>query len=71
MRRFDRENMGAVDQWLRLATGFVLMLLAATHLIGPWGYVGLLPMATAMFRYCPLYHALGIHTGRWHHRQRH
>ena len=35
MRRFDRENMGAVDQWLRLASGFVLLLLAATHLIGP------------------------------------
>ena len=63
MRSFIQENMGPVDQWLRLSAGFVLLMLAATGVVGPWGYLGVLPMATAMFRFCPLYRALGIHTG--------
>jgi hypothetical protein len=64
MRRFPRENIGPVDQWLRLSAGFVLLVLAGTGVIGPWGYLGVLPMLTAMVRYCPLYHALGLDTGR-------
>ena len=64
MRRFIQENMGPVDQWLRLSAGFVLMMLAGTDVIGSWGYVGVLPMLTAAFRYCPLYQLLGLHTGR-------
>ena len=64
MRRFIHENIGPVDQWLRLSVGFVLMVLAGMGLIGPWGYMGLLPMLTAMVRYCPLYHLFGVHTGR-------
>jgi hypothetical protein len=64
MRTFPHQNVGPVDQWLRLSAGFVLLMLAGTGVVGPWGAIGLIPMATAMFRYCPLYHALGIHTGR-------
>lgn len=66
MRRFNEENVGPVDQWLRLSAGFVLLMLAGTDLIGRWGYLGVLPMLTAAFRYCPLYQVLGIHTGRRH-----
>jgi len=28
----------------------------------PWGWVGLIPLATAAFRFCPLYTLLGIRT---------
>jgi Protein of unknown function (DUF2892) len=64
MRRSIRENVGPVDQWLRLSAGFVLLVLAGTGVIGPWGYLGVLPMLTAMVRTCPLYHLFGVHTGR-------
>jgi hypothetical protein len=64
MRRLIHENIGPVDQWLRLSIGFVLLVLAGTDLIGPWGFLGVLPMLTAMVRYCPLYHVFGVHTGR-------
>ena len=64
MKTMLKENVGAVDQWLRYAVGFVLLFLAGTGTIGPWGSIGVVPLLTAMLRYCPLYHALGIHTGR-------
>lgn len=57
-----KANVGAIDQWLRISVGFVLLFLAGTGIIGAWGYIGLLPLATAGLRYCPLYHALGIDT---------
>ena len=62
--KIPRENIGAVDQWLRFALGFVLLFTAAAGIVGPWGYVGVVPLVTAMFRYCPLYHALGLRTDR-------
>ena len=55
-----KQNVGALDQWLRFAVGFVLLFLTGAGIIGPWGYIGLVPLLTAMFRFCPLYHALGI-----------
>lgn len=66
MRSFVRENVGPIDQWVRLAAGFVLLLMAGTGLVGPWGYLGALPMTTAMLRYCPLYHLFGVDTGHGH-----
>jgi len=69
MRRLVHQNIGPVDQWLRLAAGFVLLVLAGMGLIGPWGYLGVLPMLTAMARYCPLYHLFGVHTGPAPHRR--
>ena len=56
------KNVGPFDQWLRAAVGFILLVLAATDTIGPWGYIGVVPLLTAMVGYCPLYHALGIRT---------
>ena len=70
MRTFIHENMGPVDQWLRLSAGFVLLVLAGTGVTGPWAWIGVVPMLTAMVRYCPLYHALGIHTGHPERRRR-
>jgi len=64
MRRFLRENMGPVDQWLRLSAGFVLLVLAGMGVLGPWAYAGIVLMLTAMVRWCPLYRVLGVHTGR-------
>ena len=64
MRAPFQRNIGPVDQWLRLSAGFVLLVLTGLGLIGAWGFIGVLPMVTAMFGHCPLYRAFGIHTGR-------
>jgi len=64
MQSFIHENVGPVDQWLRLSTGFVLLVLAGTGVVGPWAYTGVLGMLTAMARYCPLYQMFGVHTAR-------
>ena len=57
-----KSNVGTIDQYLRAALGFVLVFLAGTGVIGAWGYVGVVLMATAAFRFCPAYRVLGIDT---------
>jgi len=57
-----KQNVGTVDQWLRLSIGFVLLFLAGTGVIGAWGYIGIVPLLTGAFRFCPLYQALGLRT---------
>jgi Protein of unknown function (DUF2892) len=57
-----KANVGTIDRVLRILVGLALIGLAATHTIGAWGYVGLIPLATGLFRFCPLYTLLGIRT---------
>ena len=57
-----KANVGTIDRVLRILVGLALIALAATHTIGAWGYVGLVPLATGLFRFCPLYSLLGIRT---------
>lgn len=59
-----KTNEGKLDRGLRLAVGVALIGMAATGAIGPWGYVGLAPLLTAAFGFCPLYAVLGINTCR-------
>ncbi len=42
--------------------GLALIALAATGVIGIWGYIGVVPLATAFFRFCPAYVPFGIST---------
>lgn len=60
-----QQNIGTIDQALRLIGGLTLVLLAIGGFIGPWGYIGIVPLATAVIGYCPLYQLLGI-TSRGH-----
>jgi hypothetical protein len=53
-------NLGTVDRALRVALGFVLIALSAPGTIGPWGYVGIVPIGTALAGYCPIYRLLRI-----------
>lgn len=63
-----KQNIGTVDQWLRLCAGLVLLVLAGTGTIGPWGYIGVVPLLTAMVRFCPLYAMFGWRTNHPAHR---
>ncbi len=55
-------NVGSVDQALRLLIG---ALLIACVFVGPqaaWGWIGIVPIFTALFRFCPAYWLVGIKT---------
>lgn len=59
-------NVGTVDRLIRVVLGVGLLAFA---LMGPadiswkWvGYIGVVPLLTAIFRTCPLYSILGMST---------
>lgn len=55
-------NVGTVDRWLRIIVGALLIVLAATNILGLWAYIGIIPLATGLIRWCPIYSLLGIQT---------
>ncbi len=55
-------NMGQTDRILRFAVGALLIVLALTGTIGAWGWIGIVPIATAALNFCPAYRLLGINT---------
>ncbi len=55
-------NVGTIDRVLRVIAGVALITLAATGTIGLWGYIGVVPLATGLFKFCPAYVLLGVNT---------
>ena len=55
-------NVGTLDRVARIAAGLVLIALAATNTVGWWGWLGVVPLATGLVRFCPAYTLLGINT---------
>jgi hypothetical protein len=59
-----KRNVGTVDRAIRIVAGLVLLSLVFI-LEGNarwWGLVGLLPLATGLVAWCPMYLPLGIDT---------
>jgi hypothetical protein len=63
-RNTMNRNVGGIDRAVRVVLGVVLITLAATNVIGLWGYVGLVPLATAAIGWCPAYLPFGFKTCR-------
>jgi hypothetical protein len=55
-------NVGTIDRALRIAAGILLIALAVTGTIGVWGWIGVVPLATGLFRFCPAYMPFGLST---------
>ena len=55
-------NVGSIDRVLRISVGLVLIGLAASGVVGAWGWIGIAPLATGLFKFCPLYPVLGINS---------
>ena len=55
-----KTNVGGIDRILRIVLGLVLIALTLTGTIGAWGWIGVVPIATAAFGFCPLYTVLGF-----------
>jgi hypothetical protein len=59
-----KANVGGVDKILRIVVGLGLLSLVLI-LEGSarwWGLVGLIPLSTGVFNFCPLYALLGLNT---------
>ncbi len=56
------KNMGSADRIARIVLGIVLIALALTGAFSPWGWIGIVPLATAAVGFCPLYTLLGVRT---------
>ena len=46
-------NVGTVDRALRIVAGLALITAALMGWIGVWGWIGVVPLATGVFRFCP------------------
>lgn len=55
-------NMGSADRIIRAIVGIVLLALVFVGPQTPWGWIGIVPLATAMMGNCPAYSLLGIKT---------
>ncbi len=65
------KNVGGIDKILRIIVGIVLIGYAVA---GPamgmetgynyWGWVGVIPLGTALINFCPLYTIFGFKTNK-------
>lgn len=57
-------NVGGVDRTLRIVVGAALIGATLAGAIGAWGWIGIVPLATGIFRFCPAYLPFGASTCR-------
>lgn len=55
-------NVGSIDRAIRIALGLALIAATLMGAIGAWGWLGLVPLATGVFRFCPAYLPFGMRT---------
>jgi hypothetical protein len=55
-------NVGGIDKILRVVAGVALLAMTFFGVIGMWGYIGIVPLATGLIGWCPLYPLLGMST---------
>ncbi len=56
-----KTNIGSTERTLRIVAGLVIIGLGVYYQ-SLWGVIGLVPLLTGLFRFCPLYTMLGINT---------
>ena len=62
MERIMKRNVGGIDRTLRVLAGLVLIALAGTGVVGAWGWIGVVPLATGLIGWCPAYRLVGLDT---------
>ncbi len=60
-------NVGGIDRIARIIVGLLLISLVffGEQVIGQnvvWGWIGLIPLATGIFKFCPAYVLFGLKT---------
>jgi Protein of unknown function (DUF2892) len=58
------QNIGTVDRIARVVIGLAAIGFAITssHPLAPWGYIGIVPLLTAVIGWCPAYLPFGLST---------
>ncbi len=54
-------NVGSNERVLRIIAGLIIIGLGV-YFQSLWGVIGLVPLLTGLFRFCPLYTMLGMNT---------
>lgn len=70
IRRSDRymedktmtSNVGTQDRIIRVVLGVVLIGATLAGAIGPWGWIGIVPLATGAIGFCPAYRLFGLNS---------
>jgi hypothetical protein len=57
-----KQNVGNPERIIRIIVGLVLVSLVFIGPQSPWGWLGLIPLATGLIGWCPPYSLLGINT---------
>jgi membrane-associated protease RseP (regulator of RpoE activity) len=57
-----KANVGGIDRVLRIVVGLVLIGLAIAGIGAPWTWIGVVPLLTGVFSFCPFYPLLGINS---------
>ena len=55
-------NEGNLDRALRAIAGIALIGATLAGAIGPWGWIGVVPLLTGIVGFCPLYRLVGLDT---------
>lgn len=56
------QNVGGLDRIARIIVGLALIGLTLAGMVGAWGWIGVVPLATGLIGWCPAYLPLGIKT---------
>ncbi|MBF0110325.1 MAG: DUF2892 domain-containing protein [Magnetococcales bacterium] len=57
-----KANVGGIDRILRIVAGLVLIALVFVGPQTPWGWIGIIPLATGLMKFCPFYPIIGLNT---------
>jgi len=55
-----KPNVGTIDRAIRIVLGLTLIGTTLAGVTGIWGWLGIVPLATGIFRFCPAYLPFGL-----------
>jgi Inner membrane protein YgaP-like, transmembrane domain len=55
-------NVGGIDRILRIVVGLALIGMTLSGVVGVWGWIGVVPLVTGIFKFCPAYAIFGMNT---------
>ncbi len=55
-------NEGTIDRAIRIVLGLGLLSIVFVGPQSPLGWIGLVPLATGLLGFCPLYKVIGLNT---------
>jgi hypothetical protein len=58
------KNVGGIDRILRIVVGLALIVVTLMGMLPWWGWIGVVPLVTGIFSFCPAYTLIGVNTGK-------